>query len=120
MAEAGWLILLPSLWLLLAITVPEGEGKLWPRALFYLAILLTLVGPLPDRAALAGDHCGIRADTRQAAARRGGRRCSSRYMQHLDSAINNQFSYLQRLCRQRKRSGPGCTQGQGHLRYTKC
>ena len=37
-------LLLPSLWLLLALAVPEGGAKAWSRALFYLAILLTLAG----------------------------------------------------------------------------
>ena len=37
-------LLLPSLWLLLALAVPEGEAKAWSRALFYLSILLTLAG----------------------------------------------------------------------------
>ena len=37
-------LLLPSLWLLLALVVPEGGAKAWSRALFYLAILLTMAG----------------------------------------------------------------------------
>ena len=37
-------LLLPSLWLLLALVLPEAGAKPWPRALFYVAILLTLAG----------------------------------------------------------------------------
>jgi hypothetical protein len=37
-------LLLPSLWLLLAVTVPVGEDTPWSRALFYLALALTLAG----------------------------------------------------------------------------
>jgi hypothetical protein len=37
-------LLLPSLWLVLAILAPEAGAKPWSRALFYLAIVLTLVG----------------------------------------------------------------------------
>jgi len=37
-------LLLPSLWLLLALVVPEAGAKLWSRALFYVAIVLTLAG----------------------------------------------------------------------------
>ena len=44
-------LLLPSLWLLLAIAVPPGEDTPWSRALFYLAIVLTLAG-IPFLAAL--------------------------------------------------------------------
>jgi hypothetical protein len=44
-------LLLPSLWLALAIAVPPGEDTPWSRALFYLAIVLTLAG-IPFLAAL--------------------------------------------------------------------
>jgi hypothetical protein len=44
-------LLLPSLWLLLAIVLPEVGIRTWSRALFYLAIVLTLVG-MPFLAAL--------------------------------------------------------------------
>jgi hypothetical protein len=37
-------LLLPSLWLLLAIVVPEVGAKPWSRLLFVLAIALTLAG----------------------------------------------------------------------------
>ena len=37
-------LLLPSLWLLLALVLPEAGAKPWPRALFYVAIVLTLAG----------------------------------------------------------------------------
>ena len=37
-------LLLPSLWLLLALVVPEAGAKPWSRALFYVAIVLTLAG----------------------------------------------------------------------------
>jgi hypothetical protein len=44
-------LLLPSLWLLLAIVLPEVGIKTWSRALFYVAIVLTLAG-MPFLAAL--------------------------------------------------------------------
>ena len=44
-------LLLPSLWLLLAIVLPEVGVKTWSRALFYVAIVLTLAG-MPFLAAL--------------------------------------------------------------------
>lgn len=37
-------LLLPSLWLLLAIVVPEVAATTWSRVLFYVAIVLTLAG----------------------------------------------------------------------------
>jgi hypothetical protein len=44
-------LLLPSLWLLLAIVLPEVGVRTWSRALFYVAIVLTLAG-IPFLAAL--------------------------------------------------------------------
>ncbi|HEX3199364.1 MAG TPA: hypothetical protein VHR39_17600 [Propionibacteriaceae bacterium] len=44
-------LLLPSLWLLLAIVLPEVGVRTWSRALFYVAIVLTLAG-MPFLAAL--------------------------------------------------------------------
>jgi len=44
-------LLLPSLWLLLAFVLPEAGSKTWSRALFFLAIVLTLAG-IPFLAAL--------------------------------------------------------------------
>ncbi len=71
-------LLLPSLWLLLALAVPEGGAKAWSRALFYLAILLTMAGtPYPRFAAPSGDHRGICADTKPSSAP-GGRHCCGR------------------------------------------
>ena len=37
-------LLLPSLWLAIAIVVPEIGANPWSRGLFYLAIMLTIVG----------------------------------------------------------------------------
>jgi hypothetical protein len=54
-ARVSWLrrlaLLLPSLWLLLAIVLPEVGVRTWSRALFYVAIVLTLAG-MPFLAAL--------------------------------------------------------------------
>ena len=44
-------LLIPSLWLLLAFALPENGAKPWSRALFYVAVLLTLAG-IPFLAAL--------------------------------------------------------------------
>lgn len=109
-------LLLPSLWLLLAITVPEGEGKLWSRALFYLAILLTLVGApyltalllrvtivgyeqIPGRRRLVA--AGVVAAVAIAAFGLG--------------LINNQFLTCNDYVVSGNDPAPGCTQGQGHL-----
>jgi hypothetical protein len=37
-------LLIPSLWLLLAFALPERGPEPWSRALFYLAVVLTLAG----------------------------------------------------------------------------
>jgi hypothetical protein len=37
-------LLIPSLWLLLAFALPEGGARPWSRALFYMAVVLTLAG----------------------------------------------------------------------------
>jgi hypothetical protein len=54
-ARVSWLrrlaLLLPSLWLLLAFVLPEAGPEAWSRALFFLAIVLTLPG-IPFLAAL--------------------------------------------------------------------
>ena len=55
LARVSWprrlALLLPSLWLLLAIVLPEVGVRTWSRALFYVAIVLTLAG-MPFLAAL--------------------------------------------------------------------
>jgi hypothetical protein len=47
-AQVSWprrlALLLPSLWLLVAIVVPEVGARTWSRVLFYVAIVLTLTG----------------------------------------------------------------------------
>jgi hypothetical protein len=54
-AQVSWprrlALLIPSLWLLLAFAIPEHGPEPWSRALFYLAIVLTLAG-IPFLAAL--------------------------------------------------------------------
>jgi hypothetical protein len=37
-------LLIPSLWVLIAFALPEGVARPWSRALFYVAVTLTLVG----------------------------------------------------------------------------
>jgi hypothetical protein len=109
-------LLIPSLWLLLAIAVPEGEVRPWSRALFYLAILLTVVGiPFltalllrvtiagyeqipPRRRLIAGAAVGI-----VAIAAFGLGQINSSFLTCNDFIISGNDT------------PPGCDQGHGHL-----
>ena len=109
-------LLIPSLWLLLAIFVPEGEARPWSWVLFCLAIVLTLVGvPFlatlllrvtisgyeqipPRRRLIAGAAVGM-----VAIAAFGLGQFNSRFLTCNDFIISGNDT------------PPGCAQGNGHL-----
>ena len=109
-------LLLPSLWLLLAFVLPEGGAKPWSRALFFLAVVLTLAG-IPFLAALL-----LRVTIsgyEQMPSRRRLLAAGLVAIVAVASFVLGQFNNRFLTCNDFTVSGndtpPGCSQGHGHL-----
>jgi hypothetical protein len=114
-------LLIPSLWLLLAITLPEGEATPWSWALFYLAVAITLAGipfltALLLRVTIVG-YEQIPPRRRLVAAAVVGTVAIAAFGL---GVINNKFLTCNDFIVSGNDTPTGCTQGQGHLgRYRK-
>jgi hypothetical protein len=114
-------LLIPSLWLLLAIALPEGEAKPWSWALFFLAIVITLAGiPFLTALLLRVTILGYE----QIPPRR--RLVAAAVVVAVAIAafglgvINNEFLTCNDFIVSGNDTPTGCSQGQGHLgRYRK-
>jgi hypothetical protein len=109
-------LLLPSLWLLLAFVLPEGGPKPWSRALFYLAIVLTLAG-IPFLAALLlrvtiAGYEQIPSRHRLVAA---GLVAIVAIASFVLGQFNNRFLSCNDFTVSGNDTPPGCSQGHGHL-----
>jgi hypothetical protein len=109
-------LLLPSLWLLLAIVVPEVGARPLSRALFYLAVVLTLVGT-PFLAALL-----LRVTTAGYAQIPGRRRLLAAAVVGIVAIasfglgkFNNRFLTCHDFVVSGNDTPPSCSQGRGHL-----
>jgi hypothetical protein len=118
--EVSWgrrlALLIPSLWLLLAIAVPEGEAKLWSWVLFGLAMVLTLAGA-PFLAALLLRV--VIAGYEQIPPRRRLIAAAAAGIVAITAFGLGQFNSKFLTCNDFIISGndtpPGCAQGHGHL-----
>jgi hypothetical protein len=109
-------LLIPSLWLLLAIAVPPGESEPWSRALFYLATVLTLAGipfltALLLRVTIAG-YEQIPSRRRLVAAAVVALVAIASFGL---GQFNNRFLTCSDFIVSGNDTPPGCAQGQGHL-----
>jgi hypothetical protein len=109
-------LLIPSLWLLLAFALPEAGPEPWSRALFYLAIVLTLAGApfiaaLLLRVTIAG-YEQIPSRRRLVAAAVVGFVAIVAFGL---GQFNNRFLTCNDFIVSGNDTPPGCAQGHGHL-----
>jgi hypothetical protein len=109
-------LLIPSLWLLLAFALPERGPEPWSRALFYLAIALTLAGApffaaLLLRVTIAG-YEQIPSRRRLVAAGVVGIVAIAAFGL---GQFNNRFLTCNDFIVSGNDTPPGCAQGRGHL-----
>lgn len=109
-------LLIPSLWLLLAFAIPEGGPEPWSRALFYLAIALTLAGTpflaaLLLRVTIAG-YEQIPARRRLVVAALVGVVAIAAFGL---GQFNNRFLTCNDFIISGNDTPPGCAEGHGHL-----
>ena len=109
-------LLIPSLWLLLAFALPEAGPTPWSRALFYLAIVLTLAGTpfiaaLLLRVTVAG-YEQIPSRRRLVAAAVVGIVAIVAFGL---GQFNNRFLTCNDFIISGNDTPPGCAQGRGHL-----
>jgi hypothetical protein len=119
-AQVSWprrlALLIPSLWLLLALAIPEGGSEPWSRALFYLAIVLTLAGTpflaaLLLRVTIAG-YEQIPSRRRLVAAAVVGIVAIAAFGL---GQFNNRFLTCNDFIISGNDTPPGCAEGRGHL-----
>jgi len=109
-------LLIPSLWLLLAFALPERGPEPWSRALFYVAIVLTLAGTpflaaLLLRVTIAG-YEQIPSRRRLVAAAIVGSVAITAFGL---GQSNNRFLTCNDFIISGNDTPPGCAQGHGHL-----
>jgi hypothetical protein len=109
-------LLIPSLWLLLAFALPEVGPAPWSRAVFYLAIILTLAG-IPFIAALllrvtVAGYEQIPSRRRLVAAAVVGIVAIVAFGL---GQFNNRFLTCNDFIISGNDTPPGCAQGRGHL-----
>jgi hypothetical protein len=109
-------LLIPSLWLLLAFALPEAGRAPWSRALFYLAIVLTLAGTpfiaaLLLRVTIAG-YEQIPSRRRLVAAAVVGIVATAAFGL---GQFNNRFLTCNDFIISGNDTPPGCAPGHGHL-----
>jgi hypothetical protein len=109
-------LLIPSLWLLLAFALPERGPEPWSRALFYVAIVLTLAGTpflaaLLLRVTIAG-YEQIPSRRRLVAAAIVGIVAIAGFGL---GQLNNRFLTCNDFIISGNDTPPGCAQGHGHL-----
>jgi hypothetical protein len=109
-------LLIPSLWLLLAFALPEGGARPWSRALFYMAVVLTLAGApflaaLLLRVTIAG-YEQIPSRRRLVAAAIVGTVAIAAFGL---GQFNNQFLTCYDFIISGNDTPPECAQGNGHL-----
>ena len=109
-------LLLPSLWLLVAIVVPPGADTTTSRALFLMSVALTLVGipylaALLLRVSIAG-YEQLPSRRRLVAAAVVAAVAIGTFVL---GQINNRFPTCNDFTVSGNYAPPGCTEGQGHL-----
>jgi hypothetical protein len=109
-------LLLPSLWLLVAIVVPPGADTTTSRALFLMSVALTLVGipylaALLLRVSIAG-YEQLPSRRRLVAAAVVAAVAIGAFVL---GQINNRFLTCNDFTVSGNYAPPGCTEGQGHL-----
>jgi hypothetical protein len=109
-------LLIPSFWLLLAFALPERGPEPWSRALFYLAIVLTLAGTpflaaLLLRVTIAG-YEQIPSRRRLVAAALVGTVAIAAFGL---GQFNSRFLTCNDFIVSGNDTPPGCAQGHGHL-----